>query len=199
MTTCNCCFTDTLAKCETEIEVFAMLTPLTAYRWVITDKFHNKYEGDITTDANGFFSIPVADLPDGMLTQYSGTFSLQVYQQDSACAPEKFKIASVHDCIEFSISGGTFEKNNLGCEFDCTASPSGSALIPFEDATDVSIDWSLYDDAYGNSPSVQVYHETSPGVYQLVSVAIEQVRVDGTLTEINIDNGGSQTGYIIIS
>lgn len=195
----NCCFTDHLAKCETEIQVYAMLTPTTAYRWVITDKFGNKYEGEVTTDADGFFAIPVEDLPAGMLTQYSGSFLLQVYLQDTTCAPEKFKIAAVHDCIEFTVTGGTFEKNNLGCDFSCTASPTGSALIPFTDAATVPIDWTAYDSLYGNNPTIQVYHETSPGVYQLVAVSIEQVRVDGTLTEININNGGAQTGYVIIS
>lgn len=199
MNTCTCCFTDHLAKCETEIRVFAMLTPLTVYRWVITDKFGNKYEGDLTTDADGFFVIGVEDLPAGLLTQYSGSFLLQVYQQDTTCAPEKFKIASVHDCIEFTVTGGTFVKNNLGCEFSCTASPSGSALIPFEDQSEVEIDWSTYDQTYGNNPTVQVYHETSPGVYQLVSVVIEQTRVDGILTTISINNGGVQSGYVIIS
>jgi len=115
----NCCFIDTLAKCETEIQVNAMLEPASWYRWVITDKFDNRYEGEMLTDANGFFVIPVADLPAGLLTQYSGSFKLQVFQLYAACAAEKFKVAGVFDCIEFTITGGTFEKNNLGCDFDC--------------------------------------------------------------------------------
>jgi len=95
-----------------------MLLPSQLYRWVITDKFQNKYEGETTTDENGFFSIPVAELPPGMLTQYSGIFRLQVFDAYAACSPEKFKIAMITDCIEFSVSGGTFAKNNLGCDFE---------------------------------------------------------------------------------
>jgi hypothetical protein len=113
---CSCCFTDTLAKCETEIQVNAQLNPDSFYRWVITDKFENKYEGEAATDSDGFFTIPVADLPAGLLTQYSGEFKLQVFDLYASCAPEKFKVAGVYDCISFTISGGTFEKNNLGCE-----------------------------------------------------------------------------------
>lgn len=175
-----------------------MLEPESWYRWVITDKFRNQYQGEMQTDGNGFFSIPVADLPAGLLTQYSGYFKLQVYQLYASCAPEKFKVAGIFDCIEFTITGGTFTKNNLGCDFDCTASADQSALIPFTDASEVNIDWSLYSQ-FGNSPTISVYHETSPGVYQLVAVTVEQTRVDGVLTEITVNNGGVETGYVIIS
>lgn len=176
-----------------------MLDPDTWYRWVITDKFENRYEGDIQTDVNGFFSIPVTDLPAGLLTQYSGSFKLQVFQPYAACAAEKFKVAGIFDCIDFTITGGNFEKNNLGCDFDCVTTNESSALIPFTDADTVTIDWSLYSALYGNSPTVSVYHETSPGVYQLVAVSVEQTRVNGDLTQIVVDNGGVQTGYVIIS
>jgi hypothetical protein len=112
---CNSCFQDYLAKCNLAIRVYAQLTPATDYIWVITDKFGNKYQGDFTTDADGFWEIQVADLPSGMLTQYSGDFTLQV--QDSGCKPVKFKIAQEHDCINFTIKGGNYEKDSIGCEF----------------------------------------------------------------------------------
>jgi len=195
----TCCFTDTIAKCETEIQVNAMLDPETFYRWVITDKFGNKYEGEVQTDTQGFFTIPVEDLPAGLLTQYSGVFKLQVFQLYAACGPEKFKVAGLYDCIEFEITGGTFVKNNLGCDFDCNINAQQSSLIPFTDDAELTIDWSLYSGSFGNSPQISVYHEISEGVFQLVAVAIEQVRVNGVLTEINIDNGGVETGYVIIS
>ena len=143
---------------------------------------------------DGFFVIPVADLPAGLLTQYSGKFMLQVYQLYAACNPEKFRVAGVFDCIEFEITGGTFEKNNLGCSFDCNGASVNSALVPFTDETEVVIDWSLYSGSFGNSPTISVYHEVTPDVFQLVAVTVEQTRVDGVLTSITIDNGGVQTG-----
>lgn len=121
-TNCLTCFSDYLVKCSTNINVFARLTPLTQYEWVITDKFDREYSGLFTTDADGFWQIPVTDLPDGLLTEFSGTFELQVfefevYPSQSKCAPVKFKIAQEYDCIVFNLRAGTREKNNLGCEF----------------------------------------------------------------------------------
>lgn len=117
-TTCACCFSDFIAKCETEIQVFAQLTPLETYTWVIKDKFDKLYQGEFTTDEQGFWTIPVDELPPGLLTEYSGQFTLQV--QDSLCKPIKFKVAAEYDCIDFTIKGGTYEKNTLGCDFSCT-------------------------------------------------------------------------------
>lgn len=113
---CSCCFTDTLAKCETEIRLHIVLPVYSAYRWVITDKFDNKYQGELAEHEDGGYSIPVADLPAGLLTQYSGTMKLEVFQDgEGSCATERFFIGAKTTCIEFDITGGTFEKNNLGC------------------------------------------------------------------------------------
>jgi hypothetical protein len=110
---CSCCFTDTLAKCEDGIKLNILLAVYTDYKWVITDKFDNKYQGVIPSD----LIIPVADLPAGLLTQYSGEFKLQIFPNiEGPCGPVPFIIAGQFDCISFTISGGTFEKNNLGCD-----------------------------------------------------------------------------------
>jgi hypothetical protein len=115
MSTCNCCFTDWIARCEDDIQVFAQLEPSSDYTWIITDKFNNKYSGAFTTDEDGYWSIPVEELPAGLLTEYSGSFTLQV--QDEGCKPVKFKIAQEYDCIDFTVKGGTMSKNNIGCDF----------------------------------------------------------------------------------
>lgn len=117
MNTCTCCFEDYLVKCGETINVFAKLTANTQYKWVVTDKFNRQYSGNFTTDADGFWTIPVADLPAGLLTEFSGEFKLQVFPTDDDCAPVKFQIAQVTDCISFTISAGTRVKDNLGCEF----------------------------------------------------------------------------------
>lgn len=198
---CDTCFPDFIAKCNEAIRVFAQLPALAAYesyKWVITDKFDKKYEGSFVVDENGFWEIPVEDLPEGLLTEYSGQFSLEVY--DDSCKPVKFKVAQEYDCIRFSVKGGTLEKDYIGCNFSCTEAPAGqSAMIPFTNDEEVSITWAPYLSLYGNSPTVQVYHETSPGVFQLVSVQVQQVFTDGVLTSIVIDNGGAESGYIIVS
>lgn len=114
---CACCFEDYIAKCNTSLQVYAQLTPLTDYTWVITDKFDKKYQGDFTTDADGFWSIPVDELPPGLLTEYSGQFTLEV--MDGECKPVRMKIAQQYTCIDFTVKGGTYEKNTLGCDFAC--------------------------------------------------------------------------------
>lgn len=195
---CNSCFQDYLAKCNLSIQVYAQLSPLSDYTWIITDKFCNKYQGEFTTDADGFWQILVADLPPGFLTQYSGEFSLQV--QDSSCKPVKFKTAQEYDCINFHIKGGNYEKDTLGCDFSCTpGAGSQTQLFPFTDDDEITITWtSGLLAAFGNSPVIQVYHLVSGTTYQLVDVAIQEVFTDGVLTSIIITNSGPATGYILI-
>lgn len=196
---CSHCFTDYIAKCETEITVYAQLTPLSDYTWIITDKFGNKYQGTFTTDADGFWSIPVDELPAGLLTQYSGEFTLEV--QDSGCKPVKFKIAQEYNCIQFTVKGGTYEKDTLGCDFSCSP-PVGTqtGLFDFEDEDVVTIEWtSGLLTAYGNSPHVEVYHQTGPNTYQKVDVTIQHVFTDGVLTSVVVTNAGPATGYVLVS
>lgn len=113
---CCTCFKDFLAQCPDEIRVYAQLQPTTMYTWVITDKFGKQYSDGFTTDEDGFWTIPVADLPAGLLTEYSGHFKLEVLDQD--CKPIKFKVATEYNCIDFTVVGGTRVKDNLGCSFD---------------------------------------------------------------------------------
>lgn len=198
MNSCNCCFTDYLAKCEEEIIINTTLTPSASYRWVVTDKFDNKYEGEVVAGLRGELTIPVEDLPAGMLTQYSGEFTMQIYDSTS-CGPIKFKLLGEYDCISFDVHGGTFVKNEIGCENECSGAGSSNVLIPFTDAATVSIDYSAYMDDFGNNPIIQVYHEITPGVFQLVSVAIQQIRANDILTDIEVDNAGIADGYVLIS
>lgn len=111
---CNCCFTDYIGKCEESLTVRTNLTPATDYRWAITDKFDNKYEGTVTTDDSGYIVIPVEDLPPGLLTEYSGDFLFQVYDGD--CKPINFRLVGEYDCVNFHVKGGTFQKDTIGCE-----------------------------------------------------------------------------------
>jgi len=114
--TCCTCFTDFLARCPEEIQVYAQLQPSTMYTWVITDKFGKQWSEEFTTDADGFWTIDVDDLPAGLLTEYSGDFKLQVL--DQSCKPTKFKVAQEYTCINFNIVGGARIKNTLGCTFE---------------------------------------------------------------------------------
>lgn len=199
ITTCECCFTDYIAKCNTHLQVYAQLAPLSDYTWIIKDKFSKLYSGSFTTDADGFWTIPVDQLPPGLLTEYSGLFTLEV--QDSGCKPTKFKVAQEYSCIDFTVKGGTYEKNTLGCDFSCTpVAGDQNLLIDFTDEDVITIPWtSGLLASFGSSPSIQVYHEVSPNVYQLVDVAIQTIFTDDILTSIVVTNSGAATGYVLIS
>lgn len=196
---CSECFEDWICKClpyDSTITVNAVL-PVGNYTVVITDKFNNKFSSSIGVYDQGSFELNVADFPEGFFTQYSGEFKMEI--QDGNCRPIKFKMAKEYDCVNFGVVGGTFEKSNIGCDFECVPSAVQSALIPFEDQASVSIPWGPYLGNYGNNPVVQVYHLTSPGVYQLVDVSIEQIYTDGVLSQVVINNAGIATGYVIVS
>lgn len=115
MHTCTCCYSDYLVKCNDTIQVNAKLEPLTNYKWVITDKFNRQYEAEFVTDGSGFWQIDTDDLPAGLLTEFSGEFKLQVFDENGE--PQNFKIAQITDCINFNIHAGTRVKDNLGVEF----------------------------------------------------------------------------------
>jgi hypothetical protein len=114
---CTCCFEDFIVRCTDYIQVYAKLEPNTNYFWVITDKFDKQYGGSFTTDADGFWRIQVEDLPEGLLTEYSSSFNLQVFEDAYGCSPVKFKVAQDYDCIQFNVRGGLRNKITLGCEF----------------------------------------------------------------------------------
>lgn len=198
---CNNAFLDYISNCTTAIRVNALLIAARPYTWVITDKFGNEYSGESITDANGFFDIQVSSLPDGLLTPYSGSFKLEIYED--VCRKAEFKMAKAYDSIEFTISGGTREKDNLGCDFSCTTTgdgPGNSAVFPFTGAPNIVIPWTTFlKSLYGSTPTVQVYQEVSPGEYQLASVAVTMVGGVYDLTEIDVDNGGPANGYILVS
>lgn len=121
MSCCSNVFTDFISNCQNAIEVNAVLDPLTEYKWVITDKFNKEYSGEVTTDADGHFRIPVSELPAGLLTNFSGTFKLEVWTiaglyGETQCQKIMIPIAKYYDSIQFEVHGGTNEKSNIGCE-----------------------------------------------------------------------------------
>lgn len=116
---CNCCFEDYISNCTTSLQVNAILLPLTEYTWIITDKDGNKYSGTETTDDDGYLTIALNQLPEGLFTQYSGNFKLEI--QDGSCKPINFMIAGSYNCISFNVTPGTFVKNNLGCDVEAVS------------------------------------------------------------------------------
>lgn len=110
---CNTPFSDFIIQCPDGLIVNAHLTPATNYQWLIEDKFGKEYSGPLTTNAEGNFTIALADLPDGLLNPFAGTFKLQVLELYSA-APVELFMQAAYDAIFFDVKGGTRVKENLG-------------------------------------------------------------------------------------
>ena len=112
---CHQSFTDYLVNCPEGITVNLVTDspPYSALRWLIIDKFSNEYSGDLITNGNGGFTIPVDELPDGLLTSYSGVFELKVLDVDNN-RPIPFFIAGSYDSILFDVRRGNYIKDEIG-------------------------------------------------------------------------------------
>lgn len=200
---CTDSFYDQISNCNTAVRVNALLIPATPYIWVITDKFGKEYSGVSITNANGFFDIPISELPDGFFMPFSGEFKLEIFEETNACKAIDFKIAKYFDSIVFSVADGSRVKDNLGCDFACETTgggPGNSAIFPFTGIATLNITWTeLLKSIYGGTPTVQVYLMVSPGVYQLTNVSVTMIGGPYDLSEIDIDFGGMAEGYVLVS
>lgn len=118
---CSNIFSDFLVQCPESIKINSYLDPTTEYKWVITDKFGKQYSGTIESDADGHLEIPVDDLPDGLLTSYSGEFKLEIFTTEGVYGQEQcnkvfIPLAKNYDHIAFEVKAGTNIKDNIGCE-----------------------------------------------------------------------------------
>lgn len=116
---CTTCYTDYISCGNETIEVTATLVENAAYIWVLTHPSGAKYSGNVTTDANGNFSIDVTTLPEGLLNPYAGVFVLQVVADDAyQCNSSTWNdsaYCTAYDCINFEVVNGDHVKNTLGC------------------------------------------------------------------------------------
>lgn len=197
---CKECFSDYLFNCQDTIMINALLEPARLYTVVITDKFNKEYSHEYLSNGDGFIELQVDDFPDGFFNQFAGDFKLEILTDE--CTKVRFKIAKDYDCIEFSVTGGTRQKNNLGCDFDCVGNPcENSAIFPFTDVSTVSIAWTdLLRTLYGNTPTVDVYILTAPNTYEQVTGDVVITLTGGPydLTSVDVNLGGNATGYILI-
>ncbi len=115
---CLPCYKDWISCGNATIDVVGKLAASTAYIWTITNK-GAKYQGEVTTNSDGGFTIDVADLPDGLLNPYAGVFTLTVTANDAyQCAASTWNESAYcdsYDCIEFEVVNGSANKNTLGC------------------------------------------------------------------------------------
>lgn len=197
---CSNSFYDHISNCNTAIRVYALLTPATPYQWLFTDKFGKEYTGESISDDSGFIDIPIDALPEAIFTPFSGDFKLEILDR---CRKLDFKMAKFYNAIEFSVSPGPREKDNLGCDFVCETSgggPGNTAVFPFSAVATLNIPWTAFlKSLYGGTPTVQVYLKVAEDTYQLTNVSVTMIGGPYNLSEIDIDFGGEADGYVLIS
>src|SRR6476620_4066207 len=114
---CKTCFEDYICKCVPYDEVITIKTYLPAgeYTFVLTDSAGRKFSGVATRISGGSLEIAIADLPDGLLTEFSGEFKIEIFNDETCNKPLNLPIVSQYDCITISVSGGTIDKSSIGC------------------------------------------------------------------------------------
>lgn len=112
MAYCNC-YQITLKECLQEIVIAGNFVPFTNYHVFITDKFENVEHLEISANYSGNLIITVSDLPKGMFMSFSGSYSVQVFEEvveGESCPVQPTGQAVVmefcsgsYDCIEVSF------------------------------------------------------------------------------------------------
>lgn len=115
---CLPCFKDWISCGNETLFVTGTLAANTAYKWILGNK-EAVYSGEVTTNENGNFVIPVSELPNGLLNPYAGTFELSVVADDAyQCTSSTWNdsaYCAAYDCILFEVVNGSVTKNTLGC------------------------------------------------------------------------------------
>lgn len=200
---CKCCFEDFICHCvpyDDVITINTALIPGQALSWVITDKFENEYQGDITVEDDGTVDIPIAALPDGLLNQFAGSFKIQLFD---GCKAIPFPLAQNYDCIVIDVKGGSREKNTIGCPMGAAGAGVQNGIVEFTNTDELTIDWSQFINNFGNFPVIQVYQKDDfdPNIYNLIQVQITQTRnaITGILQSIFLQFTEPIDGYVLIT
>ena len=115
-------FQDFLSNCNDQIVLNALLTPGQLYKWVFTNRLGNEYSGTANADVYGTsLTIDITDtdtIPAGLFSNYSGAFSLKLFDTTDECKQIPFKMTRYYDEVVFEMRAGTNVKDNLGCNFN---------------------------------------------------------------------------------
>ena len=93
---CDECYELSASDCL-PITIATSLTPTTVYWLICTDKFDNRYDVQVTIDANGYFTIDTDDFPSQLFNKYAGKFTFILSVSAVNVTP-----------VQFSVSGATY-------------------------------------------------------------------------------------------
>lgn len=102
---CPTCYRITLADCFEKITVKAGLGAAETFFYRITDKFGNRYSGEVLTDEQGYFEISASDFVPAFFNPHAGTFELQVFKAVQNCEPETLSFCDVeYTCVRMDFA-----------------------------------------------------------------------------------------------
>lgn len=108
MANCSTCYETSFQSCYNWINLDLGLTANHSYWIWIKDKFENNYHIQVTSDGFGSFAIPLADFPEGLLTESAGFFTLSVSTSDTTNTAESFTIGYIsYTCVLFNMFSNT--------------------------------------------------------------------------------------------
>lgn len=90
---CELCYKIERPACQESMTIEMGLAPSTEYTLFIRDKFDHDYTETITTDPDGSMIIDLTAFPEGMFTEFSGSYELSVSTND---------LYSTHEAITIS-------------------------------------------------------------------------------------------------
>lgn len=174
---CPKCFEFTLSDCLETFIVDGGLLPDTTYFYRVTDKFGNKYSGEVETDNEGKFSMTVADFPYGLFTAYSGSFTLELSLTQIPFSPVNFWLCDVeYPCILFSFGKADATWNTIYCiSTQPTPTPQPVGIFSFA--------------GKGNDTTTIVFDGTvtpeNPLGFNLIGKTLLSIATDGIVRNFN--------------
>lgn len=106
-TPCETCFCAILPRCPESITIDSDFTAEEIITLEIEDKFGNKYRIEPTAVYGGSALFSTEDLPEGLFTEYSGTFIFRIMQAGVYCAET---VRTLEFCeVDYECISVTFE------------------------------------------------------------------------------------------
>ena len=135
MAYCNC-YQITLKECLQEIVIAGGFTPFTDYHVFITDKFDSVEHLEIIANYSGNLIITVSDLPKGIFMSFSGSYSIQVFEE--VVEGESCPVQPTGDAVVMEFCSGNYDC--IDVSFQENEDDTVSQTIPDCDAEQTEID-----------------------------------------------------------
>lgn len=212
LNTCDDCASLIYDECE-DITIDAGLTADTAYWWIVTDQFGNKWKHQDTTDVNGVLTIFQTYFPEGFFTAGIGSLTIEIKVNENDLENVQLLISGApYSCITLFFSPDQPINALFALSADYCADSGALILTPPSAGGVFSGDGViLFNDDYYFDPSSAgtgahvitwtkgaTVQEQTVTVHALpvVSISPESLDIDPTVTPLYTLTGGSPAGGI---